>query len=219
MHERIRTNLEEKDQMLGAIGHDLRTPLTALRLRVESVEDDNDREKMVATIDDMQNMLDDILSLARVGQDREPQQTVDLASLVEAVAEDHEDAGASITLAELPRTLVRVHPRTIRRAIGNLIDNAAKYGSHATISLSRIGPDVSVVIDDAGPGIDPARVEEMLQPFTRLESSRNRETGGTGLGLAIVKAIAIAEGGRLALVNRPEGGLRATFTLPVAHPA
>lgn len=219
MHERIRTNLEEKDQMLGAIGHDLRTPLTALRLRVESVEDDNDREKMVATIDDMQNMLDDILSLARVGQDREPQQTVDLASLVEAVAEDHEDAGASITLAELPRTLVRVHPRTIRRAIGNLIDNAAKYGSHATISLSRIGPDVSVVIDDAGPGIDPARVEEMLQPFTRLESSRNRETGGTGLGLAIVKAIATAEGGRLALVNRPEGGLRATFTLPVAHPA
>lgn len=219
MHERIRANLDEKDQMLGAIGHDLRTPLTALRLRVESVPDDIDREKMIATIDDMQNMLDDILSLARVGRDREPPQRVDLASLVEAVAEDHEDTGTQVVIAPMPRTLVMVHPRTIRRAIGNLIDNAGKYGERARISLRRGVDEVDVVIEDDGPGIDPGRIDEMLQPFTRLESSRNRETGGTGLGLAIVKAIALAEGGTLTLENRPAGGLRAVFRLPVAAAA
>lgn len=219
MRERIRANLEEKDQMLGAIGHDLRTPLTALRLRVESVVDDTDREKMVATIDDMQNMLDDILSLARIGRDREPPQRVDLASLVEAVAEDHEDTGTQVVLSPMPRTLVVVHPRAIRRAIGNLIDNAGKYGERARISLLRGVDEVGVVIEDDGPGIDPTRIDEMLQPFTRLESSRNRGTGGTGLGLAIVKAIATAEGGTFTLENRPTGGLRAVLRLPTAAPA
>ncbi len=216
MGERIRANLEEKDQMLGAIGHDLRTPLTALRLRVESVPDDADREKMISTIDDMQQMLNDILALARVGRDREPPQRVDLAALVEAVTEDHQDLGGDVSIAELSPALIVAHPQAIRRAIGNLIDNAVKYGTRAHVSLSHAAGDISVVVEDEGPGIDPARLDEMLKPFSRLESSRNRGTGGAGLGLAIVKAIAMAEGGRLTLVNRETGGLRAMLTFPAA---
>ena len=216
MGERIRANLEEKDQMLGAIGHDLRTPLTALRLRVESVPDDADREKMIATIDDMQQMLNDILGLARVGREREPPQRVNLAALAEAVAEDHQDLGGDVTIAALAPALALAHPQAIRRAIGNLIDNAVKYGTRAHVSLAHAPGEVSVVVEDEGPGIDPARLDEMLKPFSRLESSRNRGTGGAGLGLAIVKAIAAAEGGRLTLVNRESGGLRAMLTLPEA---
>jgi len=218
MQDRIRSMLEEKDHMLGAIGHDLRTPLTALRVRTETaVEDAGDRDRMVKTIVDMQKMLDDILSLARVGREREPPQRVDLAALANAAIDDFEDTGAPVERDEMARAVVLVHPRAIRRALANLIENAVKYGGHATVSLRVEGQYAILAVTDAGPGIPDDRIEDMLQPFTRLEASRSRDTGGTGLGLALVRAVASAESGRLRLSNRPQGGLLAELALPLAH--
>ena len=215
MQDRIRSMLEEKDHMLGAIGHDLRTPLTALRVRVESVPEGPDRDRMITTIDDMRQMLDDILSLARIGRDREPPQRVDLSALVEAAIDDFQDTGAPVEAADMPRTIVTVHPRAIRRALTNLIDNAIKYGDRAEVSLRVENGRAILAVTDHGPGIAPDRIEEMMQPFTRLEGSRSRNTGGAGLGLAIVRAIASSESGQFTLSNRAEGGLLAELNLPL----
>lgn len=217
MQDRIRSMLEEKDHMLGAIGHDLRTPLTALRVRVESVPEGPDRDRMIATIDDMRQMLDDILALARIGRDREPAQKVDLGALVEAAIDDFLETGANVSLDEdMPRAIVNVHPRGIRRAVNNLVDNALKYGTSAEVSLRVQDNRAIIAVADRGPGIAPERVEEMMQPFTRMESSRSRDTGGAGLGLAIVRAIASSESGHFTLANRSEGGLVASLSLPLA---
>lgn len=215
MQDRIRSMLEEKDHMLGAIGHDLRTPLTALRVRVESVAEGGDRERMIATIEDMQKMLDDILSLARVGRDREPPQRVDLSALADAAIDDFEDMGIPVDREEMPRAIVCVHPRAVRRALTNLVENAAKYGERASVSLRIEDRRAILSVADHGPGIPEERIEEMLQPFTRMEASRSRDTGGTGLGLAIVRAVASAEGGKLELSNGPDGGLLAELSFPL----
>ncbi|BAK65997.1 two-component system sensor histidine kinase [Sphingobium sp. SYK-6] len=217
MQDRIRSMLEEKDHMLGAIGHDLRTPLTALRVRVETAAEGPDRDRMIATIEEMQKMLDDILSLARVGRDREPPQRVDLAALADAALDDFEDTGAPVTRGEMSRAVATVHPRAIRRALTNLIENAVKYGARAHVSVHVERGRAVLAVTDEGPGIPEERIQEMLQPFTRMEESRSRDTGGTGLGLAIVRAVASAEGGRLNLTNRPEGGLRAELILPLTR--
>lgn len=218
MQDRIRSMLEEKDHMLGAIGHDLRTPLTALRVRVESVPEGPDRDRMVATIDDMRQMLDDILALARIGRDREPPQRVELSALVEAAIDDFLETGASVTLNDdMPRAIVNVHPRAVRRAVTNLVDNAVKYGRSVEVSLRIAEGRALIEVADQGPGIDPSRIEEMMQPFTRMEGSRSRDTGGAGLGLAIVRAIASAESGQFTLSNRPGGGLIACFSLPLVR--
>lgn len=217
MQARIAAMLSEKDQMLGAIGHDLRTPLASLRVRVESVDDDAERAGMVTTIEEMSGMLDDILSLARLGRSREEPQRVDLAELVDAVVEDFVALGAPVSLEDSARTVASVHPLAMRRAVRNLIDNAVKYGTTARVSVSASGGQATIHIVDEGPGIDPARMEEMMEPFARLESSRNRETGGAGLGLALVRAIMRLEGGDVRLANRANGsGLVATLTVPTA---
>ncbi len=219
MQDRIRSMLEEKDHMLGAIGHDLRTPLTALRVRVETAAEGADRERMIATIDEMRKMLDDILSLARAGRDREPPQRVDLASLIDATLDDFEDLGVPVVRSDMARTIIIAHPRAVRRALTNLIENAVKYGDRAHVALRVDKGRAIVSVADDGPGIPEDRIEEMFMPFTRMEGSRSRDTGGTGLGLAIVRAIASAEAGSLHLRNRPQGGLVAEFSLPVAPAA
>jgi len=206
MQTRIGAMLAEKDHMLGAIGHDLRTPLASLRVRVESVEDAEERQGMVATIEEMNQMLADILSLARASSDRQPPQRLDLASLAEAVADDFAAMGADCTFEESDRTIVSVHAPAIKRAVRNLIDNGVKYGARARVSVRTEGGQAVLRVEDDGPGIDPERIPDMLEPFTRLEQSRNRETGGSGLGLALVRAVMRAEGGQLSLFNRPDGG-------------
>jgi signal transduction histidine kinase len=217
MQTRIVAMLAEKDHMLGAIGHDLRTPLASLRLRVESVDDAEERDHMVATIEEMNQMLEDILSLARAGADRQPPQRVDLTALAEAVAEDFEAMGADSLFEESERVVILAHAPAIRRAVRNLVDNAIKYGHCARVSVEAVDGYAVLRVTDNGPGIDPARIPEMLEPFTRLEQSRNRETGGSGLGLALVRVVMRAEGGELTLSNRqPEKGLIAQIRMKLA---
>ena len=211
---RVRAMLDEKDRMLGAIGHDLRTPLAALRVRIESVDDDQDRERMADTIDEMNRTLDDILSLARLGRPSEPPVDVDLSALVDAVVEDFRDLGADVTFQDGARLPMKLRPSLMRRAVRNLIENAVKYGKSAAVRIDHAPDSVAIVVSDRGPGIPADRLSDVFDPFTRLESSRNRETGGIGLGLALARAIVADASGEIRLENRPEGGLDAIIALP-----
>ena len=213
---RVTAMLDEKDRMLGAIGHDLRTPLAALRVRIESVEDDQDRARMADTIAEMNRTLDDILSLARLGRPSEPATQVDLGALVDAVVEDFRDLGDDVVLAEPDRVTMTLRPSLIRRAVRNLIENAVKYAGAAEVSVEPGSAHVAIRVCDRGPGIPPDRLSDVFAPFTRLETSRNRETGGIGLGLALARAIVEEARGELTLANRDGGGLVATIVLPRA---
>ena len=215
LEARIAALLDEKDVMLGAIGHDLKTPLAALRVRIESVEDEAERAKMAATIEDIARSLDDILSLARVGRPSDPLEPTELGALAASVVEEYEDRGEPVTLADAPRIALPLRATWLRRAMRNLIDNALRYGGEARVSLAREGPNAVIHIDDDGPGIPEGDIARMLEPFTRLEASRNTATGGAGLGLTLARAIAEQHGGELTLANRLEGGLRASISLPL----
>ncbi len=211
---RVTGMLDEKDRMLGAIGHDLRTPLAALRVRIESVEDDTDRARMIDTVAEMNRTLDDILSLARLGRPSEPLTDVDLAALVDAVVEDFRDIGSDVSFVEADRLRMHLRPSLIRRAVRNLIENAIKYGTSAEVRIEADARCVAIVVADQGPGIPQNRMGDVFDAFTRLESSRNRETGGIGLGLALARAIVREAGGEIRLVNRAGGGLDAIIELP-----
>lgn len=214
MRLRLSGMLSEKDRMLGAIGHDLRTPLAALRVRVESLDDTPDRARMEATIDGMHRTLEDILALARIGRSGEATVMVDLGALVEAVLGDFEDLGNDVAFVPGDRITLVTRPNAIRRALRNLVENAIKYAAAAQVSLTRDNGAAVLAVADRGPGISPGTIERMFDPFTRLEGSRNRETGGAGLGLALARGLVEAEGGTLVLANREGGGLIATIRLP-----
>ncbi len=220
MESRISALIDEKDVMLGAIGHDLKTPLAALRVRIESVEDDRERTKMAATIDDIARTLDDILSLARAGRPSDPLENSELSALLAAIAEEYEDLGSPVTLEDTSRMALPVRATWLRRALRNLIDNALRYGKHARVSLRNEGGVAVFRVDDDGPGIPDVDIGRMVEPFTRGDPSRNSETGGAGLGLALARAIAEQHGGKLELANRMAAdgtveGLRAELRLPL----
>jgi signal transduction histidine kinase len=202
MEARIAGLLDEKNVMLGAIGHDLKTPLAALRVRIESVEDDAERAKMAGTIEDITATLDDILSLARVGRPTDPLERTDLSALVASVVEEYEDMGEDVVLDETVRVALPVRATWLRRAIRNLAGNALRYGSQVRIGLSKDRTHAIIRIADTGPGIPDNQIVSMMEPFTRGESSRSRETGGAGLGLTLARAIAEQHGGTLSLANR-----------------
>ncbi|KQM35831.1 sensor histidine kinase [Sphingomonas sp. Leaf10] len=212
--QRVNAMVDEKDRMLGAIGHDLRTPLAALRVRIESVEDDTDRARMAETIDEMNATLDDILSLARLGRPSEAATDVDVAALVDAVVEDFRDLGNDVDFVEAARVPLHLRPNLMRRAVRNLIENAIKYAGSAEVRVETGTDAVAIIVDDQGPGIPADRLDAVFDPFTRLETSRNRDTGGIGLGLALARAIVRDAGGEIALANRDGGGLNATIRLP-----
>jgi signal transduction histidine kinase len=216
MEARIAALLDEKDVMLGAIGHDLKTPLAALRVRIESVEDERERGKMAAGIEDLTRSLDDILSLARVGRSDSPPERTDLAALTASVVEEFEDMGEPVELRGTARLVRPVHVTWLRRALRNLISNALRYGGTAQVELAEDRGMAILRVDDRGPGIPADRIDAMLEPFTRGEASRNRETGGAGLGLTLARAIAEQHGGALVLANRSKGGLRAEIRLPAS---
>lgn len=210
MQARVSTLLGEKDVMLGAIGHDLKTPLAALRVRIESVDDDGERDKMAATIDEMATILDDILTLARLGKSGEASQKTDVGALVESIAEEYPEA---VLIEPDRRVVADVRPVLLRRALRNLIGNAIIYGKKAIISVALEKGQLRIVVEDNGPGIDPELIDSMFEPFARAETSRSRATGGSGLGLTIARAIARAHNGDVLLENRADGGLRASLIL------
>lgn len=221
MEARIVAMLDEKDVMLGAIGHDLKTPLAALRVRIESVEDDIERGRMAATIEDIVRTLDDILSLARVGRPSDPRERTELSALVASVVEEYEDMGEPVDLGDTQRTVLELRSTWLRRALRNLIDNALRYGGGARVGLEKEGDRAVIRIEDDGPGIPDDEIEAMTNPFVRGDPSRNKATGGAGLGLALARAIADQHGGALVLANRlsPTGeveGLTVRLELPLS---
>ena len=220
MEARIAALLNEKDVMLGAIGHDLKTPLTALRVRIESVEDPAERAKMAASIEDITRSLDDILSLARVGRPSDPLERTELSALLASVAEEYEDMGEPVTLGATERIALPLRATWLRRALRNLIENAVRYGGAARVSLEREGQFAVVRVEDDGPGIPAGEIAAMMEPFARGDASRNRGTGGAGLGLTLARAIAEQHGGAIALSNRTgadgkSAGLLAELRLPL----
>ncbi len=215
LSQRVTAMLDEKDQMLGAIGHDLRTPLAALRVRIESVDDEEDRARMADTIDEMNHTLDDILSLARLGRPSEPPTETDLSALIDAVVDDFRELGHAVDYEDGHRLIMRIRPSLMRRAVRNLIENAVKYGGGvAEVRLLPVTGGVQIEVADRGPGIPPEQIAAVFDPFTRLDPSRNRNTGGVGLGLTLARAIVREAGGDISLANRDGGGLAATISLP-----
>jgi signal transduction histidine kinase len=214
MHGRLSGMMTERTRMLAALGHDLRSPLSALRIRAEMVDDDETRERMIASLDEMIEMTEATLAYARGVSVEETPEPVDLTAMARELAADLSTVGAPLTVETtdpMPLTVRRV---ALRRAMRNLLDNARRYGGGATISITGTGTGARIVVDDRGPGIPEADLDRVFDPFERLETSRSRETGGTGLGLPIARSILRAHGGDVRLFNRTEGGLRTLITLP-----
>jgi len=215
MRERLRSHIEERTRILAAITHDLKTPLTRLRLRLEQCRDEPLRIRLAEDVAAMQALVDEGLDLARSLDSGPPPQTIDLGALLQSLCDDTVDAGGKARFEGPDGALISGRPEALRRSFLNLIDNAVKYGGEADISLERSGDDWLVRVQDSGPGIPEEYLGEVMQPFFRLETSRSRETGGTGLGLSIAANLLGAQGGTLSLHNRPQGGLEARVRLPV----
>lgn len=215
MSKRVSAMLVEKDRMLGAIGHDLRTPLASLRIRAESVEPEEERASMIATIEEMAAMLDDTLALARSGRGVEEPRPVDVAALADTVVEEFRALGHPVEMASGERLIAKLQPNLIRRAVRNLVENAVKYGGAAQVAVRAADGDrIAIEISDNGPGIPETELANAQEAFYRIEPSRSRETGGSGLGLTLARAAAQAHGGSLELSNRAEGGLLVRILLP-----
>lgn len=214
MQRRIRRFVEDRTQMVAAISHDLRTPITRLRLRAEFVEDHEQREKMLADLDDMERMISSTLSFASEDAAGEPPETVDLTALLQSICDDLADTGRAVEFRGEGRLPYRCRPVALRRAFANLIENAVTYGGRARVAAVAKDDGIFVRIDDEGPGIPEEDKEKVFRPFYRLDESRSRETGGTGLGLSVARTVVRAHGGNIELTNRPEGGLRVEVTLP-----
>jgi signal transduction histidine kinase len=214
MQTRLRNLIDNRMRMLAAISHDLRTPLTLLRLRTENVEDPQEREKMLGTIGEMDAMLGSTLQFARDEAVSEPRRPTDLAALLQSIVDDMSDAGLPVTTEPTESIVYECRPMALKRALTNLIENAVKYGKSAHVSVDISQETIEIMIDDEGPGIPETKLSRVLEPFYRVEDSRSRETGGVGLGLAIAQSIAQSHGGELALSNRPSGGLHASISLP-----
>lgn len=216
MNERLHRFVRDRTRMLAAISHDLRTPITTLRLRAEFIEDAETRDKVLETLAEMQEMIEGVLSFVREDAAREDTRPIDLGALIASLCDDLADNGLEVEFdtPPAPPIVYRCRPVALKRALNNVIENAVKYGKRARVSLSESANWIEIAVDDEGPGIPEADLERVFEPFQRLEESRSRETGGTGLGLAIARSIARGHGGDIVLGNRPAGGLRATIRLP-----
>ncbi len=213
MQGRIRRLLEDRMQMVAAISHDLRTPITRLKLRAEFVEDTEQREKMLRDLDEMEAMIKETLALAREDANPEPRAKLDLKQLVADSIEGMAHVALEIDPAVKDGS-IEAQPIALKRAVANLVENAVVYGKSARVRLGETPKEFEIGIADEGPGIPEAELERVFRPFYRLEASRNRESGGAGLGLAIARSVVRAHGGDIVLKNRPEGGLQVTVTLP-----
>ena len=203
--------------MLAAITHDLQTPMTRLRLRLEKVNDASLRERLIEDLADMQAMVREGLDLMSSLDAPMPLGPLDLHSLLDSLCSDAADAGQEVTLEDGAgeAVLIQGDAATLRRCLGNLLDNALKYGTRARAAIGSEDGWAKVRIRDEGPGIPENQRERVFEPFARLETSRSRDTGGTGLGLTIAREIARRHGGRVSLSNRPEGGLEVLLEIPL----
>jgi signal transduction histidine kinase len=199
--------------LVAAISHDLRTPLTRIRMRLESGEADPLTARSIADIHEMDDLIESALEVFRGrGGHEEASQVTDVNALVQALVDDLADLGQPVSVTGEPAP-APVQAAGLRRVVSNLVNNAMRYGQRADVSVRPHGDEVHIVIDDQGPGIAEAQLEAVTKPFYRLDTSRNRLTGGSGLGLYIARDLVARQGGVLTLANRPEGGLRATIAL------
>lgn len=216
MQARLRGLFAERTRILSAVSHDLQTPITRLRLRAELMGDETLRDKMLADLAAMQALVEEGLAYAASSAiATEALAATDLDALVASLVADYADAGQAVTLAGVCARAVYTRPQTLRRLLGNLVDNALKFGAVAEVFVETARDSVAISVRDHGPGIPESEIEKVFEPFYRIESSRNRETGGTGLGLAIARQLAKVLDADLSLRNHPDGGLEARVSLPV----
>ncbi|MEQ1711319.1 MAG: ATP-binding protein [Hyphomicrobium sp.] len=216
MSRRIADLITRRTQALAAVSHDLRTPLTRLRLRLDDLPDPALQQAMATDIDEMEQMVEATLSYLKGDKLDEASRSIDLVALLETIVNDARDMGHDATLAAPAHLVINTRMLSMKRAFSNLISNALRYGTKVQVGVREDGKDVVVAIDDDGPGIPADKIEVVLEPFVRLEESRNVATGGVGLGLTIAKNNIEANGGKLRLANRNEGGLTVTVVLPAA---
>jgi signal transduction histidine kinase len=214
MQERLSLFIRDRLKLLAGISHDLRTPLTTLRLKAEFIEDEKVRDDIIATIDELTVISEATLAFTRAEATTEVTEAVDLHGLVAEVTEAFCLNGADVVITPFPPLIYACRPVALKRCFRNLIENAVRYGGNALVSAVTQRDAVTIAVEDDGPGVPPDQIEDAFQPFVRLEPSRSTETGGIGLGLAIARSIVKAHGGTLTLSNRLEGGLRAEIHLP-----
>jgi signal transduction histidine kinase len=215
MNQRLQRFVQDRTRMLAAMSHDLRTPITTLRLRAEFLEDTDNRRKILATLDEMQAMTEAALAFAREAAAQEDSRRVDLTALVASLCDDLADMGQDVQFTEEQQYPYTCRPVSLKRALRNLIENAVRYGQRARVAINLKPTELHITIDDDGPGIPTEDNERVFEPFVRLETSRNRDTGGIGLGMSIARSILREHGGEVILNNRPTGGLQVTVTLPI----
>lgn len=213
MTDQVTRTMASQRQLLSAVGHDLRTPITAMRINTEFVEDNDIRERLEANLEELQDLTEAVLSAAR-GVGWGQMRKIDLAALMESLCSDLDEMGEPVTWQPHSAAPYSCRPNEIRRALRNLIENAIAYGKRARVCLQEVAQSYEILVEDDGPGIPDGDSKRVFEPFVRLEASRSAETGGSGLGLTLVKAIAEGHGGAIRLENRPEGGLRARLCLP-----
>ncbi len=215
MQERLARYVEDRTAMIGAVAHDLRTPLTRLRFRIEAAPESL-QVRLGTDIDEMEAMITGALAFVRDAARPGPHTKLEIASVVETVMDEAAETGADAAVVHADRVVVDGDPLALKRLVANLVNNALKFGSAARGRVFQDGAMAVVEVDDDGPGMAESDMELAFEPFRRLESSRSRDTGGIGLGLAVVRAIARAHGGDVTLHNRADGGLRARVILPTA---
>lgn len=214
MQSRLASYIQDRTRILAAMSHDLKTPITRLRLRAELLEDDDHRARFVKDLEEMESMVTATLDFMRGVDNPEPVQPMDIMALLESLQADAAEIGQQVSLEGVAARPYPCKPAALKRCLSNLIDNAVKYGKNATIIVDDHDKQLQIHILDNGHGIPEAELERVFEPFYRLESSRSRDTGGTGLGLGIARNIAQMHGGDLLLRNRSCGGLEAILTLP-----
>jgi signal transduction histidine kinase len=217
MQRRIGRLIDDRTQALAAVSHDLKTPITRLRFRIEDVADPEARAAIAADLDDMERMLDQTLAYLRGDRADEEVKPIDLVAILETITGDASDRGLSVSLGGAANASVAGRRIALKRAFGNLVENAIKYGQQADVVVEDRNEGVQVTIRDRGPGIAPADIDRALLPFVRLEPSRNQETGGFGLGLTIAQAIIEGHGGNMTFENHLDGGLVVSIRLPKAQ--
>ncbi|WP_343616618.1 ATP-binding protein [Novosphingobium sp.] len=216
MQQRIREAMQERAQILAAISHDLQTPLTRLRLRLDLLPDEGVRTRLFHDVEAMQRLVTEGLALARSGESADDWVMLDMESLLASMVEDMTDAGlGEVTLGHVDPVEVRVKPDALHRCLQNLIDNALRYGGQARLDCRQEEGRIVISVTDAGPGIPEALLDQMFEPFVRGDSSRSRRTGGTGIGLTIARAQAATFGASVSLANAAQGGLIARITIPL----